>query len=326
MDKYFIPKGPYAVLMTPFKFDGTIDWEAYEAEVEFLCQSPITGIFPCATTGEFVHMSPEENMKLIEVCARINKGRKRISAGACATNLDTVEMYARHAEKCGCDCIVVCVPYYITLPQAEIEEFFVRLSKRLTGINIMLYNIPMFTGEISIPTYERLLQCENIIGIKDSCQNLKRIAHLVDIKDEIRPDFAVFCGTDDMLVPALLAGCTGSMTAMSAIIPEVNAKIYELFEKGEILEAQTRSRCGQRACSLGGIFLCVGEMEFRYRASYNIRLRYRGETDSRAEDRGRQHRTSPACDTCLNVRGTKAAWCYGAFDWARDGHNSQEPF
>ena len=96
----------------------------------------------------------------------------------------------------------------------------------------------MFTGEISIPTYERLLQCENIIGIKDSCQNLKRIAHLVDIKDEVRPDFAVFCGTDDMLLPSLVAGCTGSMTAMSAILPEVNAKIYELFEKGEIMEAQ----------------------------------------------------------------------------------------
>ncbi len=268
MDKYFIPKGPYAVLMTPFKYDGTIDWEAYEAEVEFLARSPITGLFPCATTGEFVHMSPEENMKLIEVCAKVNKGRKRIAAGACATNLDTVELYARHAEACGCDCIVVCVPYYITLPQAEVEEFFVRLSKRIPDINIMLYNIPMFTGEISIPTYERLLQCENIIGIKDSCQNLKRIAHLVDIKDEVRPDFAVFCGTDDMLLPSLVAGCTGSMTAMSAILPEVNAKIFELFEKGEIMEAQKLNKA-----YLPALRLCDS---LTFPAGYKLAIEKRG--------------------------------------------------
>ncbi len=250
MDKYFIPKGPYAVLMTPFKYDGSIDWAAYEAEVEFLASSPITGLFPCATTGEFVHMSPEDNIELIRVCAQVNKGRKRIAAGACATNLDIVEMYARAAERYGCDTIVVCVPYYITLPQAEVEEFFVRLSKRLSGINIMLYNIPMFTGEISLGTFERLLQCENIIGIKDSSQNLKRISHMIDIKDSIRPEFSVFCGTDDMLLPSLVAGCTGSMTAMSAILPEVNAKIYELFEEGQIMEAQKLNKSYLKALRL----------------------------------------------------------------------------
>lgn len=238
MKKNFIPKGPYAVLMTPFNEDGSIDFEAYETEVEFLASSDIAGLFPCATTGEFVHTSPEENMKLIEVCAKVNRGRKSIAAGACATNLDTVEMYARCADACGCDAIVVCVPYYITLPQPEVKEFFLRLSKRLPDINIILYNIPMFTGEIAVPTIEALLECDNIVGIKDSSQNMKRICHTIDIKNQKKPDFAVFCGTDDMLLPALTAGCTGSMTAMSAILPEANARIYSLYAEGKIKEAQ----------------------------------------------------------------------------------------
>lgn len=242
MNKNFIPKGPYAVLMTPFKEDGSIDFEAYEAEVEFLASSDIAGLFPCATTGEFVHTSPEENCKLIEICAKVNNGRKSIAAGACASNLDTVEMYARVADKCGCDCIVVCVPYYITLPQPEIKEFFIRLAKRLPDINIMLYNIPMFTGEIALSAIDSLLEYDNIVGIKDSSQNMKRICHTVDLKNEKNPKFSVFCGTDDMLLPALTAGCVGSMTAMSAILPEANARIYSLYEQGKIQEAMELNR------------------------------------------------------------------------------------
>ena len=231
------PKGAFGVLLTPFGADGKVNFEVFDREVEFLSQSDIDGLFPSATTGEFVHLSPEENIEILKRTAKVANGRKQMAAGACSSNYDTAVSYMKAAAESGYDAAVICVPYYITMPQEDVYEYFKRLA-RTNIIDIILYNIPMFTGEISIPTYTKLLEEERIIGIKDSSAHMKRIAHLIDIKKRNRPDFSVLSGTDDCLVPALTAGCVGSMTAFSTILPEINAEIYRKFNAGDIKGAQ----------------------------------------------------------------------------------------
>ncbi|MBQ4515747.1 MAG: dihydrodipicolinate synthase family protein [Clostridia bacterium] len=231
------PKGAFGVLLTPFNESGKVNFDVFEREVEFLSNSDIDGLFPSATTGEFVHLSPEENIEILRKTAEIAKNRKQMAAGACSSNIDTTISYMKAAAECGYDAAVICVPYYITMPQEDVYEYFKRLA-RTNIIKIILYNIPMFTGEISINNFTRLLSEENIIGMKDSSAHMKRIAHLIDITKKERPDFSILSGTDDCLVPALTAGCVGSMTAFSTILPEVNAEIYRRFNSGDIKGAQ----------------------------------------------------------------------------------------
>ena len=231
------PTGAFGVLLTPFGADGKVNYEVFDREVEFLAQSDIDGLFPSATTGEFVHLSPEENIEILKRTAKIVKGRKQMAAGACSSNFDTAVSYMKAAADSGYDSAVICVPYYITMPQEDVYEYFKRLARE-NIIDIVLYNIPMFTGEISINNYTKLLEEPRIIGIKDSSAHMKRISHLIDIKNKIRPDFSVLSGTDDCLVPALTAGCVGSMTAFSTILPEINAEIYRKFNAGDIKGAQ----------------------------------------------------------------------------------------
>ena len=231
------PTGAFGVLLTPFDANGKVNFDVFEKEVEFLSQSDIDGLFPSATTGEFVHLSPEENIEILKRAAKVAKGRKQMAAGACRSNIDTTREYMKAAANCGYDAAVICVPYYITMQQEDVYEYFRRLARE-DIIDIILYNIPMFTGEISINSYTKLLEEKRIVGIKDSSANMKRISHLIDIKNEKRPDFSVLSGTDDCLVPALTAGCVGSMTAFSTILPEINAEIYKLFNAGDIKGAQ----------------------------------------------------------------------------------------
>lgn len=235
------PTGAFGVLFTPFNESGKVNYEVFEQEVEFLSNSDIDGLFPSATTGEFVHLSPEENMEILRKTAQIAKGRKQMAAGACSSNIDITLSYLKVAAECGYDAAVICVPYYITMPQEDVYEYFKRLA-RANIMKIILYNIPMFTGEISINTFSKLLCEENIIGMKDSSANMKRIAHLIDITRKERPDFSILSGTDDCLVPALTAGCVGSMTAFSTILPELNAEIYRRFRSGDIKGAQEINR------------------------------------------------------------------------------------
>ncbi|MBQ9757066.1 MAG: dihydrodipicolinate synthase family protein [Clostridia bacterium] len=231
------PKGAFGVLLTPFDEGGKVNYDVFEKEVEFLASSDIDGLFPSATTGEFVHMSPEENIEILKFTAKVARGRKQMAAGACSSNFDTTVSYMKAAADAGYNSAVICVPYYITLPQEDVYEYFKRLARE-NIIDIVLYNIPMFTGEISINVFKRLLEEKNIVGIKDSSAHMKRIAHLIDIVKHERPDFSVLSGTDDCLVPALTCGCCGSMTAFSTILPEVNAAIYRKFARGDIKGAQ----------------------------------------------------------------------------------------
>lgn len=231
------PTGAFGVLLTPFNEDGKTNFEIFDKEVDFLANSEIDGLFPCATTGEFVHLSPEENIQILRRTARIAGNKKQLAAGACSSNFDTTLSYMKVAAECGYDAAVICVPYYITMNQADVYEYFKKLARE-NVIKIILYNIPMFTGEISIDVYTKLLMEENIVGIKDSSAHMKRIAHLNDIARRERPDFSVLSGTDDCLVPALTCGCCGSMTAMSTILPEINAEIYRKFRLGDIKGAQ----------------------------------------------------------------------------------------
>ncbi len=233
----FRPSGPYGVLLTPFLEKGRIDEEGLEKELDFMLASDIAGIFPCATTGEFISLSPEDNLWVMEKAAAMAKGRKRLVAGVCAASVPGVVRYAKRAYELGYDAIVLCPPYYITMPQSEILEFYLQVAKETAYIPMVLYHIPMFTSELSLDVFQRLLSVPSIVGLKDSGQNMKRIAHEVDICRRERPDFSILTGTDDMLVPSLVGGCVGSMTAFSAILPEANCLIYRLMAEGKVSQA-----------------------------------------------------------------------------------------
>lgn len=224
----FTPKGPYGALLTPYNEDGSISEEGLRRQVEFLIQSGISGIFPCGTTGEFVHLSFEENSRVLDIVVDQAKGRMDVLPGACSSNIYTTLKMVRHAEKLGCPCTVICPPYYIPLKQNEIIHFYRTIASSINS-NIILYNIPAFTNGISMDTLEELMKEPNIIGIKDSSGNMKAIAHYVRLAKEKRPDFAVMTGSDDFILSALVGGCVGSMTALSGIIPEITTQIYQLY-------------------------------------------------------------------------------------------------
>ncbi len=229
-------KGAFGVLLTPFTEDGKVDYNAYEKELDFVSKSDITGFFVCGTTGEFISLSPEQNVEMLEFAARFLKGKKKLLAGASDPNPATTIKYMKVAANFGYDATMICPPYYFTMKQEDVVRYYRYLAKQ-NICDIVLYKIPMFTNTIEVPSFEELLGERRIVGMKDSSANIKQIAHEADLVRRNRPDFSLMGGTDDSLVPSLLAGCVGSVTAFSVIVPEVNARIYELFNAGKITDA-----------------------------------------------------------------------------------------
>lgn len=229
-------QGPYGVLMTPFTNDGKVDYNAYEKELDFVSKSDIGGFFVCGTTGEFVSLSPDENKEMLKFAMDFFKGKKKLLAGASSPNYQTTVDYMKYATSIGYETSVICPPYYFTMGAEDVYRYYSRLADE-NICDILLYRIPIFTNTIEISVFERLLEKKRIVAMKDSSANMKQIAHEIDIINRKRPDFVLMSGTDDCLLPALVCGCRGSMTAFSVILPEINAKIYKLFYEGKIAEA-----------------------------------------------------------------------------------------
>ena len=162
-------------------------------------------------------------------------GRKALIAGACAANLRQSIEYAGMAKALGYDACVACPPYYYPLAQNEIYRFYVELARK-SALPVILYHVPFFTSGIDAATVEQLLKIPNIVGIKDSSANMKRIAHLCQFKDQ-RADFLVYTGTDDCLLPALVAGVDGSMTALAAGTPSLVAAVYKAYAASDLEKA-----------------------------------------------------------------------------------------
>jgi 4-hydroxy-tetrahydrodipicolinate synthase len=166
------------------------------------------------------------------------KGRLPILAGAAEPNMDLVlEACNRYADL-GCRAVSVTGPYFFKVSQDSIEQYFRELARR-SPIDILIYNIPQFSNEVSLETVKRLaMDCPRIVGTKDSSRDMPRFMDTLNEVKAQRPDFACLIGCEEILLPTLLMGGDGGTIATSGVAPEAVMKLYDCFLKGDIDEAK----------------------------------------------------------------------------------------
>ena len=232
--------GAIGVTVTPFSADWQVDLEAIRIQAEHLSESRITGVFPCASTGEFPHLTMEQQRAIYLATKEGVCGKKTLIAGACAPNLRQSIRCAQMAGELRYDACVACPPYYYPHTQDEIFAFYRELAAA-SPVPVILYHVPFFTSGIAMETVSRLMRIPNIVGIKDSSADMKRISHLCQLH-ALRDDFLIYTGTDDCLLPALSAGVDGSMTAFAAGVPDWVADVYQAFAEGKLQQAAACQR------------------------------------------------------------------------------------
>ena len=230
-------RGAIGVTVTPFTSGESPDFKEIEKQTEILCNSDIDGIFPCSSTGEYPKISFENKIKIMETVAKVNAGRKVLIAGACAVSIDEIKAFIDKAKELKYDACLICPPYYYPLKQDEVLRFYKEVCAYAGDMRVIAYNVHFFTTEILPDTFVQMLSIPNLVGMKDSSGNLKKISHECDLAKKLRSDFIVYTGTDDCLLPALIAGCKGSMTAFGATFPEVIKSIYKNYEIGNLNKA-----------------------------------------------------------------------------------------
>jgi 4-hydroxy-tetrahydrodipicolinate synthase len=225
--------GVFPALVTPFDKNEEIKDEAFLQLIDHVLPH-VNGIVPCGTTGEFSYLSEKEKRHVLDLAVDGVKGKVPVIAGTgCPDTKHTMEL-TQYAKDIGCKAALIVTPFYLKPSYKEIYEHYDRLNS--LDFPIILYNIPQCTGvHKKWWTAEGLAQLENVIGIKDSSGDMPFLMALFEkVKDKI----SIFCGHDEMGMPALAAGCDGLILASANLIPDIWQRIFKAVSEGDLEEAR----------------------------------------------------------------------------------------
>jgi len=209
-------KGSIVALVTPFHADGTVNFASLKNLVEWQIQNRTDAILTLGTTGESSTMTHEEDDAVLQCVIETAAGRVPVIAGTGSNSTQTMLEKSRRAEKLGADGLLLITPYYNKSNAEGIYRHFASVADAVS-IPGILYNVPGRTGcSISVENVERLSRHPNICGIKEASGDMSyamKIAHCIG------PDFALWCGNDDITIPLLSIGGSGVISVWANVMP-----------------------------------------------------------------------------------------------------------
>jgi len=209
-------KGSVVALITPFHADGSVNFEKLKELAQWHVENGTDAILTLGTTGESSTMSHEEDDAVLRCVIGAVAGRVPVIAGTGSNATQTMLEKSRRAEELGADGLLLITPYY---NKGNAEGIYRHFAAVADAVNIpcILYNVPGRTGcSISVENVERLSRHPNICGIKEASGDMSyamKIAHCIG------PDFALWCGNDDITLPLLSIGGSGVISVWANIMP-----------------------------------------------------------------------------------------------------------
>ena len=226
--------GGYGIVLTPFNEQGKVNYKELEKQLNFVCESNITGVVVNGSTSEFTYLSREETREIMKFSKKIIADRKEFICGATAANCHETKELLKFIEELGADGALVAPPYYFPLSDNDVLDFYKEIASEEGNLPIIAYQIPQCTSGISMKVYKELLKLPRIMGIKNSSGNVLQIMQQITLRNEIRKDFAVLTGSDESIYALVNCGANGSFTAIGYLYPNLIADVYKNIknEKG----------------------------------------------------------------------------------------------
>jgi 4-hydroxy-tetrahydrodipicolinate synthase len=214
-------------MLTPFKSDGSVDYEAAEKLAVMLVADDSDGVVVSGTTGESPALSDDEKIELLKVIKNAIP-HYSVVAGTGSNDTHHSVKLSERAMKAGADALLAVVPYYNKPPQEGMYQHFKAISE--VGPTIM-YNIQGRTAiNMSAATTLRCAQLPGIIGVKEASGDLDQIGLVCAGKPE---NFKVWSGDDSWTLPLLAVGGDGVICVVSHIAGRSMKKMIEAHDKSD---------------------------------------------------------------------------------------------
>jgi 4-hydroxy-tetrahydrodipicolinate synthase len=213
-----ILRGTGVALVTPFKEDKSIDFDALKALINFVIEGGVQYVVTLGTTGETPTLSREEKLDVIQATFSAVSARVPVVIGIGGNNTQSIikDIETFPVEKA--TAILSASPYYNKPSQEGIFQHYKALASATTK-PIILYNVPGRTGSnISAATTIRLAnEISSIAGIKEASGNMTQCMQILRDKPQ---EFMVVSGDDNLTLAQIACGMDGVISVAANCFPK----------------------------------------------------------------------------------------------------------
>ena len=186
-------KGSIVALITPFKEDGSVNFDALEKLVERQIEGGTAAILSLGTTGEYPTMSHEEDDEVVACTIKAVAGRVPVIVGSGSNCTATQIKKSIDYEKMGADALLLISPYYNKANEEGMYRHF-------------------------------------IVAIKEASGNM---GYAMEVAQFCGPDFAMYSGDDDINIAIYAAGGSGTISVFANLLPKESAEIAAKWFAGD---------------------------------------------------------------------------------------------
>jgi 4-hydroxy-tetrahydrodipicolinate synthase len=222
--------GVYPAITTQFRPDQSLDLAATAKHLEALIAAGIHGVVLLGTVGENTALEYEEKLTILREMRTVVRGRIPVLTGVAEYTTTLACRFAKDAEKIGVDGLMVLPGMVYKSDDRETLTHF-RTVARATGLPVMIYNNPVsYSVDVTPEMFKGLVGEKNIVAIKESSENVRRITDLVNV---VGDRFILFGGVDDLVLESVMLGAQGWISGLVNAFPNENRALWDLAASGQ---------------------------------------------------------------------------------------------
>ena len=224
-------------LITPFKEDESVDYEALARLVDYQLQNGTDYLVVLGTTAETPTLTEEEKKDIINLVVTKVNGRIPIVLGVGGNCTRSVVEKLKNDNFDGIDAILSVVPYYTKPSQEGIYQHYKAIAEATT-LPIVLYNVPGRTGvNMTAETTLRIArEFKNVIAVKEASGNITQMDDIIKNKPA---NFNVISGDDGITFPLITLGAVGVISVIGNAFPREFSRMVRLALAGDYDSART---------------------------------------------------------------------------------------
>jgi 4-hydroxy-tetrahydrodipicolinate synthase len=215
-------------VVTPFKPDLTVDFEAFRRLCSHLVDNGSDGVVVAGTTGEAPTLSDAERLELFAAAIDAVGDRATVIAGTGTYSTAHSAHLTRKAHELGADGFLVVTPYYSKPPVEGIVSHFRAIAEE-SDRPIVVYNIPhRVVLNLEPETLVRLAEIPTVRAVKQATTDLDQARRIL-----AETDLELYAGNDDLVLPFLELGGTGGILVFTHLVGTRVKELIRRFKEGD---------------------------------------------------------------------------------------------
>lgn len=224
--------GVYSLLLTPFNWDRTIDYNAYENYVAWQASKKPQHLFANCGSSEMTSLSAEERIKLAGLAVINSNGVPVFATGNLEADFNAQLEEMKALEQAGVAGLVFVTKGMCDKP-AEQFDYLSALTAE-TKLPVVLYEFPGMSPHLmNADVFGKLAEI-GIKGIKDTTCKMNMIKEKIAVQGESN----VLQANIPLLYDAYLAGARGVVATPTSCGTQLFVKMWDEFARGDLENAK----------------------------------------------------------------------------------------